>query len=225
MLRGLKHALPIVMGYIPVGFAFGVLADKTGISTVNAMLMSLFVYAGSAQLIAVGLIGAAAAPITIVLTTLIVNLRHLLMCAALTPHLKGWSKGRLALFAHEVTDETFAVHSLRFSKGDTSVADSFAVNVTAHVSWLTGTVLGLFASTLISDVRPIGLDYALPAMFIALLVAQTKNKLHVLVALSAGCLAVALSMAGLDRSNVIVATVAAAALGAYLEAAWTSKRS
>ena len=111
---GVSQALPIVFGYVPIGIAFGILAQKAGISTVNTLLMSLIVYAGSSQLIAVGLFGAGVPPVSIILTTFVVNLRHMLMSAAVAPYLKGWRKVELASFAYELTDETFAVHSGRF---------------------------------------------------------------------------------------------------------------
>ena len=75
-LRGASRALPITLGYVPIGFAYGVLAEKAGLSAFNTLTMSIFVYAGSAQLIAVGLFDTNAAPLSIILTTFIVNLRQ-----------------------------------------------------------------------------------------------------------------------------------------------------
>ena len=112
---GVRQALPIVLGYIPVGFAYGVLAKKSGLGLFNCVAMSVIVFAGSAQLIGAGLFGAAASPFTLVFTTFVVNLRHLLMSAALAPKLKGWHKWQIALFGYELTDETFALHSMRMA--------------------------------------------------------------------------------------------------------------
>lgn len=119
LVSAFRQTLPIILGYVPVGFAYGVLAQKSGLSGINTILMSLLVFAGSAQLIAVGLFAAKAAPLAIVATTFVVNLRHLLMSAALAPYLRGWSKSRLALFSYQLTDETFALHVGRFAKGET----------------------------------------------------------------------------------------------------------
>ena len=88
-LSGFSQATPIWLGYISVGFAYGVLAQKAGLSMLNAILMSVIVYAGSAQLIAVGLFAAGAPAASIILTTFVVNLRHILMSAAVSTHLKG----------------------------------------------------------------------------------------------------------------------------------------
>ena len=212
-----RQTSPIILGYIPVGFAYGVLAQKVGLSPLNTLLMSVLVFAGSAQLIAVGLMAAGVPPLSVIATTFVVNLRHLLMSASLSPHFKTWKKWELALFSFELTDETFALHSTRFAAGETLKSETFCINIIAQCSWVLGTWLGMVASTLITDVKPIGLDYALPAMFIALLVAQIKERMHVLVALAAGMLSVGLAMGGMNRFNVIVATVVAATLGLGVE--------
>jgi 4-azaleucine resistance transporter AzlC len=222
---GVSRAMPIVLGYVPIGLAYGVLAQKAGLSALNTLLMSLLVYAGSAQLIAVGLFAGGASVLSIVLTTFVVNLRHLLFSAAVAPFLQHWRKIDLAGFAYELTDETFAVHSAQFaSEGVPGRAEVFATNVTAQVSWILGTALGVLLGSVIADVKPLGLDYALPAMFIALLILQIQDRVQVAVALLAGALSVGLLLAGLGQWNVIVATVIVATLGVMLER-WSKKRS
>ncbi len=210
---GIKQALPIVLGYIPVGFAYGVLAQKGGLNMVNTVAMSIIVFAGSAQLIGAGLIAAAASPFTLIFTTFVVNLRHLLMSAALAPKLSGWKKWQLALFGYELTDETFALHTMRMVKTAPAKAETFAVNVTAHSSWVLGSLLGYLAGGRIADVRPVGLDYALPAMFIALLVPQLVKPVYLLMAIVAAALSVGLQLLGYGQSHVILATVIASTLG------------
>ncbi len=223
-LRGSSRAIPIALGYVPIGFAFGVLAQKTGISAANTLLLSLAVYAGSAQLIAVGLVAAGASGWSIVLTTLVVNLRHILFSAALSPYLKGWRKGEIAAFAFELTDELFALHAGHFPQGPPDKIETFALNFSAQLSWVLGTWLGFAAGQIINDVRPYALDYALPVMFVALLVVQIKDKVQVGVALLAGGLSVLLFLSGMDQWNVIAATLVAATLGVVVET-WTKKPS
>jgi 4-azaleucine resistance transporter AzlC len=214
---GARSALPIVFGYIPIGFAFGVLAVKAGIGLLPTLMMSVFVFAGSAQLIAVGLIGAGADLASIAVTTLVVNLRHLLMSAALAPHLRHLSRGEAAWFGFELTDETFAVHSSELAKGGSSRSHLFALNGTAHLGWLAGTVLGALLGVSMLQSGQWGLDFALPAMFIALLVLQCKSQRHVLVAAAAAFISVALAVNLESRWNVILATLIAGILGVCLE--------
>ncbi|WP_319471987.1 AzlC family ABC transporter permease [uncultured Pseudodesulfovibrio sp.] len=220
---GLRQVAPIVMGYVPVGAAFGVLAHKTGLSMLSTILMSSIVFAGSAQLIAVAMFAAGMPPFSIIATTFIVNLRHLLMTASLAPNLGKWRKWQLALFAYEITDESFALHSARFANGDDSRAVTFIINVTAHVSWVIASWAGFLAGATIPDIKPLGVDYALPAMFIALLCMQVKGRLHVLVAGFSGLASVALVQSGADQWSVIIATLLGATFGAGVES-WMNKR-
>ncbi len=216
-IKGAIQALPIVLGYVPVGFAYGVLAEKAGLSIFNTLLMSIIVYAGSAQLIAVGLISAGTSPVSLIITTFIVNLRHMLLSASLSRHLCNMKKFELGAFAYELTDETFALHSTRFSKSDFEKRTTFAINVTSQISWILGSFLGITAGQLISSVEPYALDYALPAMFIALLVIQINNLKHLLVAVFAGAASLAFYMFGFTQWNVILATLIAATFGVMIE--------
>ncbi len=225
VLSGMRQALPIVLGYVPVAFAFGVLARKTGMPATGAVCMSLMVFAGSAQLISVSLLAGGASPATVVLTTFVVNLRHLLMSAALAPALRRWPRMLQALFAFQLTDETFALHVSRLpaAPGDARPepprAETLALNMTAQSAWVIGTIVGVFGSELVADVRPLGLDYALPAMFIALLLPYCrKARRFALAAVLAGALSVLLALAGAGQWNVILATVCAATLCTLLPA-------
>lgn len=218
ILKGAAQAFPVVMGYIPVGFAFGVLAIKAGLSMTNTMIMSIFVYAGSSQFVAVGLLASGSAGLSVVLTTLVVNLRHIIMSAALSPYLKNWSKGAIAFFGYELTDETFALHTVRSSRDDSlGQTETLTINVLSHLSWIVGSWLGAVAGGLIADVRPYGLDYALVAMFIALLVMQVRNRLQLLVAIFSGALSLFFWYIGLNQWYVIAAAVLGATFGLVVE--------
>ncbi len=218
------QALPVVLGYLPIGFAFGILARKAGISTANTLAMSLLVYAGSAQLIAVGLLSSGASPFSVILTTFVVNLRHLLMSAALSPYLRSWKKPFIAIFAFELTDETFGLHSVRFPQEGARPAEAIPVNVISQASWVTGTALGVLAGSLVADVTPFGLDYALIAMFVALLVFQVKDRRFLAVALAGGLISTLLLMIGVSQWNVIIATLIGATFGVMIDS-WTKPKS
>lgn len=221
---GIIKALPIVLGYLAIGLTFGVLAQKAGLSAFNALLMSGLVYAGSSQLVAAGLFAAGASAVSIVLTTFVVNLRHLLLSAALAPFLTLWNRCELAAFAYQLTDETFALHATQFPTGIPSKKEVFAINAAAQTSWLLGTGLGVAVGQIIDDVKPFGLDFVLPAMFIALIILQLEDRSQIGIALATGTMSVALLILGIDQWNVIIATVIGASIG-VLENQWTSKPS
>ena len=217
---GVRRALPIVLGYVPIGFAYGVLAGKSGISEANTLLMSLIVFARSSQFIAIGLFASGSGPAAAILTTFVVNLRHLLMAASLAPYLSGWKKRHLAWFCFQLTDETFALHSSAAARLGQCRPEALALNMTAQASWVLGTLLGILASGLIGDIGPLGLDYALAAMFIALLVGQCENRARVVTAILSAGVATLLNLAGWQQFHVIVATVIGASLGLFYEQ-WT----
>jgi predicted branched-subunit amino acid permease len=123
-----------------------------------------------------------------------------------------------------LTDETFAVHSARFASGTVDKAEVYVTNMTAQAAWVFGTWLGVIAGRSIADTKLFALDYALPAMFVALLVSQIRNRVQVSVALLTGVLAVGLSLIGIDQWSVILATLAGATAGVVLEQ-WTKRRS
>ncbi len=217
IIEGIKRAIPIVLGYVPVAFAFGVLAVKNDISPALAILMSTIVFAGSGQFVTASLWGSGVGIASVILTVFVVNLRHLLMSASLATHIQQGSRLQRFLVGYELTDETFGVHSTAFRRGwQLSFSTLYACNMTAHISWIAGTAIGAYFGTLITDVRPLGLDYALTAMFLALLIPQIYSRLELIVAIFAGIISVALKLSGFGQWNVIIASVAAASLGLYL---------
>ncbi len=223
-LRGMLNALPVVAGYVPIGFAYGVLAQKAGLSLTNILLMSIIVYAGSSQFIAVGLFAAGMSGLSIVFTTFVVNLRHLLMSTAMAPYLKNWRNIEIAAFAFELTDETFALHSTHFANRHPAKGEVLVTNVTSQCSWVLGSFLGVVAGQLITDVEPLGLDYVLLAMFIGLLVLQARSWLLSFTALVAGLASVGLLLGGLATWHVIIATLLGATIGLGVEQ-WIKKPS
>jgi len=218
MKRGFLKGFPVILGYFPIGFAFGILAASIGMTVFQTSLMSLMVYAGSAQLIAVGLLESQVSLLTLTITTFLVNLRHLLMSAALSPSLGHLSRLQQALFAYELTDETFAVHSIDFNKEKTPPKSRiFVTNTLAHLSWIVSSILGAWTGSLLSDLHAWGLDYALPAMFIALLVFQLRTMRHFFIAAISILLSTFLFWNMGGHWYVIITTLITATIGLIIE--------
>jgi 4-azaleucine resistance transporter AzlC len=213
--QGLAAAWPIGLGYLPIGLALGVLGRNAGLDPLHIGLMSLLVFAGSAQFIAVAMIGAGAAPAVIVATVFMVNLRHLLMSGVLTVHLRGAGQGFLALFAYGVTDESFAVNHTRFRSGGWDRQRALVVNQAANAVWILATVAGGYLGGFLVA-GAFGLDFALIAMFLCLLVYQLRSRLHQVTGVVAGVLAVAWSLLVPGHSYIMVAACGAATAGFLL---------
>jgi 4-azaleucine resistance transporter AzlC len=210
--EGMIAAWPICLGYIAIGLAFGVIARKTGLRPLEVGLMSLFVYAGSSQFIAAAMIGAGAGFLPVVLTTFTVNLRHILMSSSLSIHLKNMDTMWISMFAYGVTDESFALNITRFREGNWDWRTALVVNETTNLTWIASTVAGSISGQFI-PAGALGLDYALIAMFLCLLVFQLKGLLHILVALISGILAVVIALHVPGNYYILAASFIAATAG------------
>ncbi|KKB33402.1 AzlC family ABC transporter permease [Bacillus thermotolerans] len=171
--QGVKDCIPTLLGYISIGLAAGMIGVASGLSVLEIGLMSLLVYAGAAQFIMSGMFAVSSPATAIIFTTFIVNLRHFLMCATLAPHFSRYSAWRNIGIGALVTDESFGVAAGRIFNGK-PINDHWmnGLNVTAYVTWIASCVTGALLSKWISDPEKFGLDFALTAMFVALLVLQ-----------------------------------------------------
>lgn len=217
LAAGAKAAMPIVLGYVSIGVAYGVLGVAAGVPGWAVVAMSVLVFAGSAQLVAVSLLGQGAEPGALVAAALLLNLRHILYASALAPLLEPMNRRRLAWVAYELTDETFVVATQASrARGTLSFAFELGLNGTSQLSWVLGSALGVVAGSLIGDPERLGLDYALVAMFIGLLALQLRGRREVVLALAAALISTLLWLWGLGSVGALVATVAAAAGGAVV---------
>ncbi|HPS90911.1 MAG TPA: AzlC family ABC transporter permease [Methanothrix sp.] len=216
ILQGIKAAWPICVGFLPLGFAFGVLAQKAGLDLLDIALMSMLVYAGSSQFIAVAMLSSAAAPLSIIFTTFIVNLRHFLMSSSLAVYLHGESRGFLSLFAYGVTDESFAINLARFREGGWHRYQALAVNQITNFTWIGSTILGGYAGQFVLA-GSYGIDYALSAMFLCLLTFQLRGRIYLLTAIISGVAAIAISLVVSGNSFVIMASILGATAGFALK--------
>jgi 4-azaleucine resistance transporter AzlC len=216
IVQGMTAAWPICLGYIPIGLAFGVLAQKAGLSPLEIGLMSVFVFAGSSQFIAVSMLASGAATIPIVITTFMVNLRHILMSSSLTVHLGSVKKSLLSIFAYGVTDESFAVNHALFRAGDWDIHRALVVNQVSNAAWIAGTIMGGIGGQFI-PAGSFGIDYALSAMFICLLIFQLNGRVYVITAMVAGFFSVFLSVTVPGNSYIVIASILAATLGVIIK--------
>ncbi len=214
--RGLSAAWPICLGYFPIGLSLGVLAQKGGLAPWQMAAMSILVFAGGSQFIAVAMIGIGASPLAIISTTFMVNLRHLLMSSALSVHFPGVSRRFLALFAYGLTDESFAVNMTRFNQGEWHRYSALTLNHAANTTWIVSTVAGVYLGQLVPP-GAAGVDFALTGMFICLLVFQLRGPVFTITALIAAASALLTYLWLPGNAYVIVASCLAATIGLILK--------
>jgi 4-azaleucine resistance transporter AzlC len=213
---GLSAAWPICLGYFPIGLSLGVLAQKGGLAPWQMAAMSILVFAGGSQFIAVAMIGSGASPLAIISTTFMVNLRHLLMSSAMSVHFPGVSRRFLALFAYGLTDESFAVNMTRFNQGEWHRYSALTLNHAANTTWIVSTVAGVYLGQLVPP-GAAGVDFALTGMFICLLVFQLRGPIFTITALIAAVSALLTYLWLPGNAYVIVASCLAATVGLILK--------
>ncbi|AGB41087.1 putative branched-chain amino acid permease (azaleucine resistance) [Halobacteroides halobius DSM 5150] len=172
---GLKKGIPIALGYIPIAIAFGLVSKSAGIPNSISILMSLLVFAGASQFIAVNLLALQTGYWEIVMTTFIINLRHFLMSASISQKInKEVSQKWRAILAFGITDETFSVASLRPEK-ELTAKFLLGLNLISYSAWVLGTAIGVFLGASLPEVVQNSMGIALYVMFIGLLIPSLKK--------------------------------------------------
>lgn len=176
---GIKDCAPTLIGYASIGIASGMVGIASQLSVSEIALLSALVYAGAAQFIICALLAAGSPPYVIIMTTLIVNLRHLLLSMTLAPHFTRYSLVKNIGIGAWLTDETFGVAANRLAAGG-ELNDRWmtGLNGTAYLGWVASCVAGAVFGKWLGDPMRFGMDFALNAMFIALLVLQVHHLPH-----------------------------------------------
>ncbi len=222
--------LPLVVAAIPFGVLYGALAQTNGMSIAFTMAMSLFVFAGSSQFIAVTLLAVHASPLVIIVTTLVVNLRHFLYALSLIPFVKNITQGRRALMAFWLTDESFAVTSLWLNTQiETSTVDQnqlqsyyFGAAILMYVNWNICTVIGIYLGDRIPELSNYGLEIAMVVAFIGIVVPLLIN-LPMWACAFTGAIVGLLTWDWPQKIGLIIAALTAIAVGVILEMCLSKK--
>lgn len=222
LARGARDSLSLLLGFFPLGMAFGISARQYGFSALEASLMSLVVFAGASQFIGVALIASGAGLVEVAATTFFVNLRHALMSASLSVYLQNTRRALLSVLAFGVTDETFGLSITRFARGEANRWYLLGANVTCYAAWNAGTISGHLAGEFLPALVRNAMAFALPAVFISLLVMSTRDRTTLVVSIFSAVMSMALYLGQLSFGNVVLVCIAGATLGMVLEQ-WKGK--
>ena len=221
-LAGARDTVPLMIGAMPFGIVFGVVALNAGLSPAAVMGMSLFVFAGSAQFIGAGLAGQGVALPLIVLTTALVNLRHALYAASLAPYLRHLPQRWLAMLGFWLTDETFAVAARQFAvHGSRPHGHWYQLgsSLAMYLNWQVWTLLGVVAGRRLEGVAGLGLEFAMVVTFIGIVVPMVIGRAMLVAALVAGALA--LAGHGLPHQlGLMLGSLAGIVAGVLVESRW-----
>lgn len=175
--KGLSSAAPIAIGYVPIAIAFGVIARQAGLPFVETVLMSMMVFAGASQFMAVQMATAGALGMEIIVATLVLNFRHFVMSLSLMDRLRNAPLLTKAGLSFGITDETFAVATMDEQGQDTPLHPAYMAGLIllAYGSWVSGTVIGALFAQVIPPAISDSMNIALYAMFIGLLVPAVRK--------------------------------------------------
>lgn len=219
-LDGLKKSLPIIMGYIPVSFTFGIMARGVGLDALTTVLMSMTSFTSAGQFAGTNIIISNGAFMEMAVTTFIINIRYTLMSLSLSQKITKMSVIKKLIIAFGITDETFTVSS--FKTGKVSFPYMLGLSLFSYLSWITGTLLGATVSNFLSERLQNSMGIALYGMFLALIVPSAKDDKRILsVVLVALCISSLFRYIGFLSNissgwTVIISTVISSTFGAII---------
>lgn len=213
--KSIIDTIPVMTGYLCLGFGFGILHHSAGYGILSAFIMSLTIFAGSMQYIAVGLLSSGASLITIAITTLLVNARHLFYGISMLEKYKGTGLRKLYLI-FALTDETYSLMCSEHSDIPLDKKKDYYLTVSLlnHSYWVIGSVLGAAAGTLF-NFNSEGIDFVLTALFVTIFLEQWHSaKKHTPAIL--GVLASVICLLIFGSENFLIPTMAVIAVSLCL---------
>ncbi|NLQ16210.1 AzlC family ABC transporter permease [Marinomonas sp. M1K-6] len=198
-VQGVKDATPLLGGYIPVAISFGLISIQSGFSVLETILISIFIYAGASQFLFVAMVASGAPLWLVVVMTLLINARHLVYGPNLAPYLN--KDRRWIALMHGLTDQIFALAHVRLPQlpNEARIGWYTGAAILAWFSWIGGTALGAIAGgeltqrwPMINDILP----FALPALFLVLIIPKCNNPLWALTIGASTLIALILKVLG-----------------------------
>lgn len=217
-LLGVRALLPMLLGVVPFGVIYGVVALQSGIPPLAAVLMSSLVFAGSAQFLLAQLVGAGAPALLSLGAVGLINLRHALYSASVAPTLHALPRRWKLLLAYLLTDEAYAAaipELMREPRSPMAHWILFGAGFALWAGWQLATLAGVLIGTQLPG--DLGLDFALPLTFIAIVVPLVDSRARLVAALAAGAVAVLLAPLPY-KTGLFAAAVAGLAVGAAMPA-------
>jgi 4-azaleucine resistance transporter AzlC len=210
-LSGVRVAVPILFGIVPFGMVAGVAAINAGIPATEAFAMSVVIFAGASQLAAAELVGRNAPAVVVVFTVLVINLRMMMYSASIAPYFQRQSARWKGVLAYLLTDQAYAVSLLRFENDEDVSRRWFYLGIASAlwVTWQVATVVGIAVGASVPDGWR--LEFAVPLVFLAVLVPAVTDRATGTAALVGGSVAIAANGLPFNLGLILAALVGIAA--------------
>ena len=206
---GVRNVLPFQLGVVPFGLIFGMLGISSGLTPLQTILMSSIIFGGASQVVLVQLWATVTPPIFIGASVSMINMRHILYGASVAPYLRQLPLWWRIILAYLLTDEAYAVSIKHFLEYPTNSFRHFyllGAGMALWIFWQISTICGIILGSFIPD--ELGLKFAIPLTFLAVVVNELKKKDHVLVMLVSGFVSLILFDAPF-RSYIILSPIIA----------------
>lgn len=214
--KAFTMSIPLIIGFIPLAFICGVFLQGVGLNFFQVFLMSTLVFAGSSQFVAASMIGSGASVFSIVVTTFIINIRHLLYGSSLSKYIKTKSLPKLLIISQFLSDELYAINYELYEEGNWNDDLNIIFSLISASYWIFGSVLG----GLLGDIANIPIDiasFSLVAMFIMLMVLQCNSRIKIIVCITTAFVATGIIYFYKGSFNIIISSLVCASLGYFLD--------
>jgi len=217
---GVRAAAPILLGIIPFGLITGISAADAGLNSLQTIGTSVIIFAGAAQLAAIDLWRQDALAAVVVTTVLVINARHLMYSASIAPQFKGLSFGTKAGAAYLLTDQAYVLSIIPFQTGKWTLHEKLAhylgAALSLWVTWQITTVIGMVAGSGLPD--GLSLAFAIPLVFLALLIPAVQTRPSLVAAVVAGV--VAMLSGGLPYNSGLLLAASAGIVAGMVAGRW-----
>jgi len=216
--KGFAESVPVMVSGTAFGLVYGVLAVQSGLPVLEACLSCVIVLAGMSQFASLPLFAAGISPLTIIGTTFIINMRHMIMGASIARRFTETGLFGKAAASYFLIDESFAMATAYAEKGGKGSIRDYMIGsgIAVFVSWNGGTLVGALFGNILGDPKHLGLDFAAAAAFIGLLVPQIKGKGDILVLLIAAVLSVGSYLVFTGSWYILITGIVASLAGALV---------
>lgn len=218
MRDAIADVAPMLVGVLPFGLVAGAAPIAAGLDVGHAVGMSALMFAGASQLAVAEVLGSGGSAAVAVVTALIINLRMVLYSASLAPALAGETLGRRLQMGYFLVDQVYALSVIRWDGDDDRslrVPYYMAMALLLWVSWMATTVIGAIVGARLPHEIP--LDFAVPLVFLVLLVPVLDKRPSLVAATVGGAVAVAAAELGAGRLAIVVGAVAGIVAGAAVD--------
>ena len=215
-LYGMKKAIPVFFGFLPVAITFAIMSVGAGLTPFETVCMSVFVFAGASQIMAVGMVGAGASAISIILATFVLNLRHVIMSTCVFRRIRIKNALLKLVGALSITDEGFALITTE-EEDRCDVPFMLGIITVTYLSWIFGTVVGALASNVLPRIVADSFGIALYALFLALIVPNVKKSGRLLLTVAITAVINCALCAFIESSwAIIISTLSGALIGTFI---------